>query len=329
MKVLFGTRGDLHAHPAGDTVQIVHTAAYLEQHGVQVDFGGAARDPTAYDALHLFGLMPIAHTLACFRRAASCGVPVVLTPIYWDLRDYYRRMGSAERLLLWENSRALRQEILTGCACVYPSGLGEGALLAREAGGKITQVIVPGGIEAARFAQPDPVPRTLDVLCAARVCPRKNQLALARACAQCGCTLTLAGPVTNAAYLDACLAYPNVQYAGCLRDEALRTLYAQARVHALPSFAETPGLASLEAAAAGCNVLSTSAGDAEEYFAREATYCDPYAPEDLCAALTRALAYNAQPALGARIRAQYDWAACLAPLWDSYCALMGHTVTRS
>lgn len=329
MKVLFGTRGDLHMNPAGDTVQIVHTAAYLAQHGVQVDFGGAARDPTAYDVVHLFGLMPIAHILACFRRAVACGVPVVLTPIYWDLRDYYRRTGSVERLLLWENSRVWRQEILTGCACVYPSGQGERTLLEREAGSALKQVIVPGGIDAARFAQPNSTPRTLDVLCAARVCPRKNQLVLARACAQFGCTLTLAGPVTNTAYLDACLAYPNVHYAGCLRDEALRTLYARARVHALPSFAETPGLASLEAAAAGCNVLSTSAGDAEEYFAHEATYCDPYKPDDVCAALIRALAYDAQPALGMRIRTQYNWATCLAPLWDSYCALTDHTVTRS
>lgn len=329
MKVLFCTRGDVHARPAGDTVQIVHTAAYLEEHGVQVDFGDAARDPHAYDVVHLFGMTPIAHALQCFRRASACGIPVVITPIYWDLRNYYRLTRSAGRLLLWENSRALRREILTGCACVYPSGQGERMLLEREAGGALPYVIVRGGIDAARFATPSTAPLSLDVLCAARVCPRKNQLALARACAHCGCALTLVGPVTNASYLDACLGYPNVRYAGCLQEDALRGLYGQARVHALPSFAETPGLASMEAAAAGCNVLSTSAGDAEEYFAHEATYCDPYTPGDVSRALALALSYNAQPALGARIRAEYDWAACLAPLWDSYCALIGQTVTRA
>ena len=46
---------------------------------------------------------------------------------------------------------------------------------------------------------------------------------------------------------------------------ALADLYQGARVHILPSWFETTGLVSLEAALSGCSVVSTERGHAEEY----------------------------------------------------------------
>ncbi len=55
----------------------------------------------------------------------------------------------------------------------------------------------------------------------------------------------------------------------------LLPLYAAASAHVLPGWRETPGLASLEAAAAGCRIVSTSLGSAPEYFGNLAYYCKP------------------------------------------------------
>ena len=56
-------------------------------------------------------------------------------------------------------------------------------------------------------------------------------------------------------------------------EELLPGLYHRARVHAMPSFFETTGLASLEAALCGAAVVSTRNGWANEYFGTYATYC--------------------------------------------------------
>jgi glycosyltransferase involved in cell wall biosynthesis len=57
--------------------------------------------------------------------------------------------------------------------------------------------------------------------------------------------------------------------------EELPGIYALAAAHVLPSWRETPGLASLEAAAAGCKIISTSIGSTQEYFSNKAWYCQP------------------------------------------------------
>jgi len=67
----------------------------------------------------------------------------------------------------------------------------------------------------------------------------------------------------------------NVVFIGHLPHEELPPIYQAAGVHVLPSWRETPGLASLEAAAAGCKVVSTSIGSAKEYFGEAAWYCHP------------------------------------------------------
>src|SRR5690349_1458825 len=57
--------------------------------------------------------------------------------------------------------------------------------------------------------------------------------------------------------------------------EELPALYRRARVHALPSLRESPGLATLEAALEGCRCVVGIHAPVEEYFGDEAFVCDP------------------------------------------------------
>jgi glycosyltransferase involved in cell wall biosynthesis len=60
-----------------------------------------------------------------------------------------------------------------------------------------------------------------------------------------------------------------------LPPKRLRSAYAAARVHVLPSWIETCGLVTMEAALADCNVVVSIAGYELEYFRDMAYYCDP------------------------------------------------------
>ena len=51
--------------------------------------------------------------------------------------------------------------------------------------------------------------------------------------------------------------------------------FGRYKVHVLPSWLETPGLSQLEAAACGCNIVSTDRGSTVDYFGDMAFYCNP------------------------------------------------------
>ncbi len=80
-----------------------------------------------------------------------------------------------------------------------------------------------------------------------------------------------------------------------------------AKVHALVSWMETPGLSSLEAGAMDCNIVVTKKGDTQEYFENFAYYCEPDDVNSIKTALD--LAYNnpVNSDLKRKILNQYTW----------------------
>lgn len=146
------------------------------------------------------------------------------------------------------------------------------------------------------------------VLCCAAIEPRKNQFRLIQAADALGLPLVLVGP-QEARYAARCreIASRNVHFLGQLSGADLRNAYAAARTHALVSYYETPGLASLEAAIAGNTVVVSDRGSPREYFGPYAFYCDPVDVESIKAALSRAWAATPDPALSERILRDYSW----------------------
>jgi glycosyltransferase involved in cell wall biosynthesis len=71
--------------------------------------------------------------------------------------------------------------------------------------------------------------------------------------------------------------------------EQLASAYAAARVYAHPSLFEIPGLAPLEAAAAGCRLVITERGCTREIFGNHALYCNPMDPRDIKNKIQQAL----------------------------------------
>ena len=115
----------------------------------------------------------------------------------------------------------------------------------------------------------------------ARIEDLKNQLSLISALKGAGIPLVLVGGLNPAhrSYCRRVLSEVEKEkhffYIEPLAGEMLKSAYAAAKVHVLPSWFETVGLTSLEAGLAGCNIVSTDRGYAHDYLDEYAWYCDP------------------------------------------------------
>jgi glycosyltransferase involved in cell wall biosynthesis len=83
--------------------------------------------------------------------------------------------------------------------------------------------------------------------------------------------------------------------------------YERAKVHVLPSWFETTGLSSVEAAVMGCSIVITDKGDTREYFGNEAFYCDPADPKQILSAVEKASKAPFNESLRQKILKQYTW----------------------
>jgi glycosyltransferase involved in cell wall biosynthesis len=110
----------------------------------------------------------------------------------------------------------------------------------------------------------------------------------------------------------------NVYFVSPKTPQELAGIYALAAVHVLPSWRETPGLVSLEAAAAGCRIVSTSIGSAREYFGDEAWYCDPRDPASIRRAVVNALNSPSSETLRSRILECFTWEVAAKKTLDAY-----------
>ena len=162
------------------------------------------------------------------------------------------------------------------------------------------------------------MPRADVVLSVGAISPRKNTLGLVRAARELPWRVEVVGqrPHPRDAYARRVLeeAPENVVFIGPLpREQVLRRL-GQARVHVQPGFVETPGLASLEAAALGTPVVVADTSPVREYFLDDACYADPHSVPSLLAALRGAWDRPPNRELAERVRRCYDWPVALAPL---------------
>jgi glycosyltransferase involved in cell wall biosynthesis len=89
-------------------------------------------------------------------------------------------------------------------------------------------------------------------------------------------------------------------------------------VHALPSWRETPGLVSLEAAAAGCRIVTTELGSTRDYFGDLAWYCYPDDFASIRRAVEMAMKAPVPADLRKQVLTQYTWQRAASATLASY-----------
>lgn len=196
---------------------------------------------------------------------------------------------------------------------LLPNAVGERHDLVSDLQVSTPCVVVPNAVDPDLFKTDGSSwqDRTYDVACVGRIEPHKNQLGLIEALRGSGLRLTIVGHdhPHHPKYAARCREAGDgwVEFVEGRPQDELPDLYRRAKVHALPSWFETTGLVSLEAALSGCAVVSTSRGYAAEYLTNFAHYCDPAKPETIRSAIKGALQAGPQAELRDRILNNYTW----------------------
>jgi glycosyltransferase involved in cell wall biosynthesis len=161
---------------------------------------------------------------------------------------------------------------------------------------------------------------------------RKNQLNLVRALSADGLPLVIVGEVREPRYAEQVFAeaQSRVRFLGPIRhdDPLLASAYAACSAFVLPSTLETPGLAALEAAAAGAPIVITSSGSTREYFCDMVHYVDPADPSEIRRKIDLALAAGSNPRLKTLITTRFTWPAVTAALPEVYATAVSRRRDR-
>jgi glycosyltransferase involved in cell wall biosynthesis len=209
-------------------------------------------------------------------------------------------------------------ELLKSCDMIVPNSVTEKELMMRDFGIRDSGqfLVVPNAADKSfQYANGRSFESRYGirdfVMCAGRIAPEKNQLSLIRAVKGTGMKLVLVGfaKETFKDYYGRCKqeADGDVLFLPWLPHHELASAYGAAKVHALPSWRETPGLSSLEAGLAGCNIVTTSIGSTEEYFGKYAWYCEPDSIESIRKAVEEAFVAPRSSALRERILDNFTW----------------------
>jgi glycosyltransferase involved in cell wall biosynthesis len=353
MRIAFVTRSTLYTVPGGDTIQVLQTAKYLRKLGAEVDVC-LTDDEIIYSNYDIFHFTNIIRPADILFHIGKTKKPFVLSPILIDYSEYdkHHRKGVPGFVLrrfsannseyaktfgrwiakkdklktksyLWKGQRKSIQQIIEKAALLLPNSEAEYKKLEEEFGIQKNYLVVPNGIDATLFAPDEKIAKDDKVvLCAARIEGIKNQLNLIKAMNGTGYTLLLVGSAApnQKDYYDECrkIAAGNIQFHDHISQESLVGYYKTAKVHALPSWFETCGLSSLEAAAMGCNLAITERGYTREYFGNDAFYCDPGDPESIFNGIEMAAKSNCRKQLQEKIIQQYTWQRAAAITFEAY-----------
>ncbi len=324
MKVHFVTRTSMGKLSGGDAVQILETKKGLEKLGITVTLGTSKEPlPPGTDLVHVFNPSQV-YSSAIMDTAKAARIPVAISTIHWDMRERYRAMfgvnreffrlkppgylrhyASAQvRALLYNYAwnpvmdRRLGS-FLRKADLLLPNSDAETRVLERQFDippDRCSKVVNGFDATLAREATPGKFAKqhglTDFVLCAGRIEYRKNQLALIEALIGFPEPLVFIGKPFDPRYTALCKELGRRRgrtlFIDHLDQRDLFSAYADARVNALVSWYETPGLASLEACAAGANLAVSRGGCTEEYFGPHAEYCDADDVASIRAAVERA-----------------------------------------
>ena len=352
-KVVMIVRSTFYSARGGDTIQVLQTAAHLTAKNIAVDIKLTDEkiEYEQYNFLHFFNITRPADILYHIKKSRK---PFLVSPIFVDYSEYdkYHRKGfsgmifhflNADRIeyvkaisrwllgkdklmsrdFIWKGQQHSIKQILSKAALLLPNSNSEQNRLIKRYNCNTDHIVVPNGIDPRLFVSNKEIKKDpLLVLCVARIEGIKNQLNLIKALTDTKYNLLLIGAasVNQASYYRACrkLAGTNIRFIEYLSQEELVGYYQKATVHILPSWFETTGLSSLEAAVMSCNVVITDKGDTREYFGEDAVYCDPGSSESIYNAVEKAasLPYNEQ--LEKKILTHYTWEQATIRTMEAY-----------
>lgn len=331
MRILLQNRSNFLDLVAGDSIQLTKTKEYLEKLALEIEISSEAElDLGPYDLIHLFNIMPVEETFRQFQNIKRQRKKFVLSTIYWDPTEFLTVSGQNRTFgEWWERTMPLRRQILKEAALILPNSEMERELLKKNFKQLPPALIVPNAADSQfTRAKPDHFFQKYHLkdflLSVGRICRRKNQVMLIRAARELKLPLVLIGPINDGFYYRECrreAAGHKVIFIDSLTPSELGSAYAAAKVHALVSWYDTPGLVSLEAVLAGCKIVTTDRGSTREYFGELAHYCDPGKIDSICQALQNAWNSPKDQRLKDLVINNYTWEKAALKTFQAYQAV--------
>lgn len=273
MKVIFNTYPTAFQCPGGGEIQLRKSMQALQKRDVEtIEFNPWKTVLSETDIVHYFSVQ--GGSMNFCNYVHNQGIPLVLSPIIWlgDTPEIYP-VAEINALLdiadvICPNSNAEASQLSE-----YFNIPPEKFYVTHNGIDKIFTEHIDGQLFKHEYNIDSPF-----ILCVGNIEPRKNQLNLIKAVNKLGLTLVLIGNIRDQEYYNQCMSISTdkIKYIGTLEHHSplLRSAYNACDLFALPSTLETPGLAALEAAAAGSKILITKTGCTEEYFTSNALYTD-------------------------------------------------------
>ena len=322
----------------GPRTQILQTKTELEKLGVNVTLFDSWQEfrKGDFDLVHIFSAGIGTYHLA--RMLNLNGVPTVVTPIFYTRHsNYFVRMAIAgdracRRFLpgFWTDY-GIMAEMCRWAKAVFPTTQAEANLFATGFGvPRESLTVVPVGVEKRFYhAKPGLFKKKYGVenfvLNVGHVGPaRKNVFRLLRALESLDVPAVIIGRIEQSAAGRACLEQakrnPRLRILDSLPHDSplLASAYAAAKVFALPSVFETPGIAALEAGLAGANIVITPNGGTRDYFGQDAEYVDPNYVEDIRGGILRAWEKEKGTSLRERLRNECSWKNAAVQVKEAY-----------
>lgn len=323
---------------------------------VEIDLLGTA-DPADYDIVHLYNFSTPEDIEPLARRASASETPFVVTTLFEQWPSFFNQMGvvanvqrayvtNQQPLSLWHKYEREMKVGSDSCVRCSPpanpwSGSHASAFLAsgKEEESYLQSVFGPSvpvytthfGIDFDWRLDQRELERSFRewsnieedfILCVGRIELRKNQVSLLKALEDDSRTVVFAsGGFSYQPDYDKLarefrrrgktIFLPRMERA------QLIGAYCAAKVHALPSWYELPGLVTLEAAAYGCRVVATSRGTLPSYLQTGVHYCEPDDVSSILRAVDMAWSAGPDERLASSARA-FTWERCAKELLAAF-----------
>lgn len=243
-------------------------------------------------------LTPIYHNINQYKAIPQYGfaniIPKIIPDVYTQqsFKNIIRSKGKISHYLplakhFFKGYKNQLKEIFALSDFILPNSYLELKQIEQDTGLAIKNFkIIPVGIEnqaednKAETCKETLALRSNFILCVGRIEVGKNQLNLIKALSGIDIPLVFIGSVNpnHKHYYKECLkiANKNTYFVDALDKNKLQRIYKLAKVHVQPSWFETVGLTSLEAAINDCNIVVSDTGYTKEYTKNMAWYCAPY-----------------------------------------------------
>lgn len=302
-KVLFNTWSGAFFNPGGGEVQLLETEKALQNYGYRVERFDQWTPQKSVDIFHQFSIARgVEHVIEGYKNAET---KIAISTILWDafpknseIFHHIRALFSMSDIL-FTNSNA--ESVKLSHAYDIPI---EKFHKTRNSISREFLSLGSGDLFRETFKIKEEF-----VLSVANIDKRKNTKILVKACEELNLRLILIGAIRDLNYFNEIkLSHQNFTYLGALTNQKLlKSAYCAAKVFALPSLCETPGIAALEAAAQGVPIVITSEGATQEYFDHNVSFVNPFDLDEVKRGLIKQYSNNNNTSQRSRIISTYTW----------------------